>query len=73
MTLHRLSRGLQERYWVADLTQTTLPDRYQRLLELSHDLSSTLDLDSLLNRIVEAAILSRASSVNVSSCGSALL
>ncbi len=55
MTLHRLSRGLQERYWVADLTQTTLPDRYQRLLELSHDLSSTLDLDSLLNRIVEAA------------------
>lgn len=40
---------------MADLTQTTLPDRYQRLLELSHDLSSTLDLDSLLNRIVEAA------------------
>jgi signal transduction histidine kinase len=40
---------------VADLSQTTIPERYQRLLELSHDLSSTLDLDSLLNRIVEAA------------------
>lgn len=40
---------------MADLSQTTIPEKYQRLLELSHDLSSTLDLDSLLNRIVEAA------------------
>jgi signal transduction histidine kinase len=32
-----------------------MPERYQRLLELSQDLSSTLDLDSLLNQIVEAA------------------
>jgi signal transduction histidine kinase len=40
---------------VTDLKPTTLPERYQRLLELSRDLSSTLDLDSLLNRIVSAA------------------
>lgn len=40
---------------MTDLPQTTMPERYQRLLELSQDLSSTLDLDSLLNQIVEAA------------------
>lgn len=40
---------------MADLKPSTLPERYQRLLELSHDLASTLDLDSLLSRIVKAA------------------
>ena len=34
---------------------TPLLERYQRLLELSHDLASTLDLPILLNRIVHAA------------------
>jgi signal transduction histidine kinase len=43
------------RYWVTDLKASTLPERYQRLLELSQDLASTLDLDSLLSRIVKAA------------------
>ena len=38
-----------------EIKASTLPERYQRLLELSHDLSSTLDLDSLLNHIVNAA------------------
>lgn len=33
----------------------TLLDRYQRLIELSRDLVSTLDLETLLNRIVHAA------------------
>ncbi len=37
------------------LETTTLPVKYQRLLELSHDLASTLDLDSLLSHIVQAA------------------
>lgn len=40
---------------MTDLKPTTLPERYQRLLELSQDLSSMLDLDSLLNHIVDAA------------------
>jgi len=40
---------------VTDTRPTTIPERYERLLELSRDLSSTLDLDSLLNRIVHAA------------------
>jgi signal transduction histidine kinase len=40
---------------VTDLETTTLPQRYQRLLELSHDLASMLDLDSLLSHIVHAA------------------
>ncbi len=34
---------------------TPLLHRYRRLLELSRDLASTLDLDSLLQRIVQAA------------------
>ena len=34
---------------------TTLLERYQRLIELSRDLASTLDLKELLNRIVHAA------------------
>ena len=33
----------------------TLLDRYQRLIKLSHDLASTLDLEALLDRIVQAA------------------
>jgi signal transduction histidine kinase len=33
----------------------TLLERYQRLIEIARDLSSTLDLDALLNRIVHAA------------------
>lgn len=37
------------------LETTTLPLKYQRLLELSHDLASMLDLDSLLSHIVKAA------------------
>lgn len=33
----------------------TLLSRYRRLIEISRDLASTLDLDPLLNRIIEAA------------------
>src|SRR3989337_3964529 len=35
--------------------QPTLVERYQRLLEISRDLASTLDLNVLLNRISQAA------------------
>ena len=35
--------------------QAPLLERYQRLLELSRDLNSTLDLPALLNHIVKAA------------------
>jgi signal transduction histidine kinase len=38
-----------------DLPPTTLLQRYQRLIEISRDLASTLDLDTLLYRIVKAA------------------
>jgi signal transduction histidine kinase len=40
---------------VDEIVASTLPERYKRLLVLSHDLSSTLDLDSLLNHIVKAS------------------
>lgn len=40
---------------MTDSTHTPLLERYQRLLEISRDLASTLELDSLLNRIVQAA------------------
>ena len=40
---------------MAEATQRTLLMRYQRLIEISRDLASTLDLDALLNRIVQAA------------------
>ncbi len=30
-------------------------ERYKRLIEISRDLASTLELDSLLNRIIHAA------------------
>jgi len=35
---------------------TPLLDRYQRLIEITLDLASTLDLDTLLSRIVHAAV-----------------
>ena len=38
-----------------DAKRERLLDRYQRLIELSRDLASTLDLDTLLKRIVHAA------------------
>jgi signal transduction histidine kinase len=40
---------------VTDLVSTALLERYQRLTEISRELASTLDLDALLNRIVQAA------------------
>lgn len=40
---------------MTETTQATLLERYQRLLEISQDLASTLELDALLNRIVHAA------------------
>lgn len=36
-------------------TPTSLPDTYLRLFEIARDLASTLDLDTLLNRIIHAA------------------
>ena len=38
-----------------EITSRTLLERYQWLIEISRDLASTLDLDILLNRIVQAA------------------
>ncbi len=38
-----------------ETTETPLIERYERLVEISCDLSSTLDLNILLNRIVHAA------------------
>jgi signal transduction histidine kinase len=40
---------------VNDIYQAGLVERYQRLIEISRDLASTLDLNALLNRIVHAA------------------
>ena len=40
---------------MVNLPPTTLLQRYQRLIEISRDLASTLDLDTLLYRIVKAA------------------
>jgi signal transduction histidine kinase len=40
---------------VLQRNEITELDRYQRLIELSRDLASTLNLDALLNRIVHAA------------------
>jgi signal transduction histidine kinase len=40
---------------VTEMSQVGLVERYRRLLEISRDLASTLDLDTLLNRIVHAA------------------
>ena len=38
-----------------DKTNIQLLERYQKLIKLSRDLASILDLDVLLNRIVHAA------------------
>jgi signal transduction histidine kinase len=40
---------------VTEGPDSTLLERYRRLSEISRDLASTLDLDNLLNRIVQAA------------------
>jgi signal transduction histidine kinase len=40
---------------VSNLIQASIVERYQRLIEISRDLASTLDLSVLLNRIVRAA------------------
>ncbi|HPH95801.1 MAG TPA: GAF domain-containing sensor histidine kinase [Anaerolineaceae bacterium] len=40
---------------MTDCPQETLVHRYQRLIEISRDLASTLDLDSLLARIITVA------------------
>lgn len=40
---------------MGNINAGSLIDRYQRLIELSRDLASTLDLDVLLNRIVHTA------------------
>jgi signal transduction histidine kinase len=40
---------------VINVTTSSLLERYQRLVEISRDLASTLDLNTLLNRIVQAA------------------
>jgi signal transduction histidine kinase len=40
---------------VSEIIQTPLLERFQRLAEISLDLASTLELDSLLKRIVQAA------------------
>jgi signal transduction histidine kinase len=38
-----------------EITENKLLDRYKRLIEISRDLASTLELDPLLNRIIYAA------------------
>jgi signal transduction histidine kinase len=51
---------------MSDLTRTTLLSRYQHLIEISRDLASTLDLDTLLYRIVRvAADLSQAEEASI--------
>jgi signal transduction histidine kinase len=40
---------------VTELKQSSLLEKYQRLIEISGDLASTLDLNTLLNRIVHVA------------------
>jgi signal transduction histidine kinase len=51
---------------MSDLTRTTLLARYQLLIEISRDLASTLDLDTLLYRIVRvAADLSQAQEASI--------
>ncbi|MBU0512719.1 MAG: GAF domain-containing protein, partial [Chloroflexi bacterium] len=49
-----------------EITQRTLLERYQWLIEISRDLASTFDLDVLLSRIVQAAAdLSDASEASI--------
>jgi signal transduction histidine kinase len=40
---------------MSEITRKTILARYQRLIEISRDLASTLDLDTLLHRIVRVA------------------
>ena len=40
---------------MGDLPSPTLLDRYRRVMEIARDLASTLDLNPLLRRIVDAA------------------
>src|SRR5678816_1448280 len=44
----------QSEYFMAEIKTQTL-DSYLRLIEISRDLASTLDLDTLLNDIVRAS------------------
>ncbi len=51
---------------MSEITRTTLLARYQRLIDISRDLASTLDLDTLLYRIVRvAADLSHAEQASI--------
>ncbi len=51
---------------MSEITRTTLLARYQRLIEIARDLASTLDLDTLLYRIVRvAADLSQAEEASI--------
>jgi signal transduction histidine kinase len=48
-------RSLQRRLSVNNLTPPQRMERYQRLIDISRDLASTLDIDILLSRIVQVA------------------
>jgi signal transduction histidine kinase len=51
---------------MSELNNIPLLDRYQNLIDISRDLTSTLDLDTLLNRIVQvAADLSQAEEASI--------
>lgn len=51
---------------MSEITRTTLLARYQRLIDIARDLASTLDLDTLLYRIVRvAADLSHAEEASI--------
>jgi signal transduction histidine kinase len=51
---HLYSLKLQSEFFMAEIKTQTL-DSYLRLIEISRDLASTLDLDTLLNDIVHAS------------------
>lgn len=55
MTLLKQSLASRLRYSVNNIKQVTLLERFQRLLDISQDLASTLDLNTLLDRIGHAA------------------
>jgi signal transduction histidine kinase len=51
---------------MSEITKTTILARYQHLMDISRDLASTLDLDTLLHRIVRvAADLSKAEEASI--------
>ena len=52
--LHLYSLKLQSEFFMAEIKTQTL-DSYLRLIEISRDLASTLDLDTLLDDIVRAS------------------